>query len=38
MFYIDEQGRLIYDCSGLKSEITGVNDTGIFSFEILWEK
>lgn len=37
MYYIDINGRLIYEMCNMKSEITGFDDDGLFHIILLWE-
>ncbi len=36
MYYVDKEGRLIYEMCGMKSEINGFDDDGFFNVTLLW--
>jgi len=38
MYYVDSNGRLIFQINNIKAEITGIKNLELYSFEILWEK
>jgi len=38
MYYVDSNGRLIFEINNIKAEITGIKTPELYAFEILWEK